>query len=337
MNEKVEMISRRNALWRIGGLTTAAMFCRAGVAAEAGAANPVVLENGRLRVVIDPENGARQMAFAVKHSGTWLNVSPDGRVPDASAKYCNWMMLPYSNRIENGKFRFEGREYQLKNGASHSIHGDARNRPWKIAARKSDLLKCTLRTADFPDFNWPWPMEIDAEFALEENVFAQRLVIRNRGSTTMPAGFGWHPYYLRSLTAADESVLLQANFRGVYPDTNGNCIPAGPPAPPTADFDFSKPFAIPRDRKYDHCMSGYDGKGTIEWPKSGVRLSYDCSKNVTHLVFYNPPDKPYFAVEPAANANNGVNLLDRGDPTNGVIPLAAGSELAAHFNIAATA
>ncbi len=333
MKAKKNLISRREAVC-LGGLATAAIALRSR-AEDAGGA--VVLENERLRVAVDPANGARLLAFAVKRDGRWLDVSPDGRAAGSTTKACSWMMIPYSNRIENGVFRFEGKEFQLKNGAAHAIHGDARNHPWKIAEQKSALLKCSLRSADFSDFNWPWPIDIGAEFSLEGNVFAQRLTIRNRGSTTMPAGFGWHPYYLRTLTQPDEPALLQMKFAGVYPDTNGNCIPSGPAAAPTADFDFSKPFAIPHDRKYDHCMSGYDGKGSIEWPRSGVKLEYDCSPNVTHLVFYNPPDKPFFAVEPAANANNGVNLLDRGDPTSGVIALPAGDELKANFSIKVTA
>lgn len=328
-------VSRREALRLV---TLAATGLALGARAQTGAVPPawakreeVAIENDLLRVVVSPSDGAGMLAFAVKRDGKWIDVSPNATGPNPPLRYCNWMMLPYSNRIENGAFRFEGKSYQLKNEKAHAIHGDARNHPWKVEAKRGDLLKLSQRSSDFADFNWPWPVEFDAEFALEGNVFAQRLAIRNRGATTMPAGFGWHPYYLRTLTQPGEEALVQMKCTGVYPDTNGNCIPAGPPEALAPDFDFSKPTVVPPDRKYDHCFSGYDGKGSIAWPKAGVKLDYDCSSNVTHLVFYNPPDKPWFAAEPAANANNGVNLLDRGDPTHGVIKLPAGAELTASF------
>lgn len=338
MNIPGRQISRRDAIRIASGAgfgIALGRFARAD-ATPASPTERITLENPKVRVAIDPENGCGLLSLAVKKDDRWLDLSPNDRMQPGQ-KQCSWLMAPYSNRIENGVFRFEGREYKLRNGASHAIHGDARTRPWKIESQRSDFLHCSLRTSDFTDFNWPWPMELRLEFALEENVFTQRLSMRNLGTSTMPAGFGWHPYYLRTITQPDEPVLMQMNCAGVYPDTNGNCIPSGPAAKPAPDFDFSKATAIPRDRKYDHCFSGYDGKGAIKWPKSGVKIQYDCSPNVTHLVFYSPPDKPWFAVEPAANANNGVNLLDRGDATNGVIPLPAGEELKARFAIQVSA
>jgi aldose 1-epimerase len=297
----------------------------------------VVLENDLIRVVVSPSDGAGMLAFAVKRDGEWIDVSPSDELSKPAVRCCSWMMVPYSNRIENGVFRFEGKEYRLRNGKGHAIHGDARNHPWKIETQSGTLLRLSQASLDHADFNWPWPLGLEAEFALEGNLFTQRLSIRNRGTTAMPAGFGWHPYYLRTLTPSGETAHLQMKCTGVYPDTDGNCIPSGPPAGLAPAFDFSQPKAVPSDRKYDHCFNGYDGKGTIAWPGSGVKLEYDCSPNVTHLVFYNPPDKPWFAVEPAANANNGVNLLDRGDPTHGVIRLPAAGEVKASFGIRVTA
>jgi hypothetical protein len=42
------------------------------------------------------------------------------------------------------------------------------------------------------------------------------------------------------------------------------------------------------------------------------------------------------AVEPAANANDGVNRLAAGEPESGVIPLPAGESLDASFTITAS-
>lgn len=328
-HRSTQLFSRRDAL-RTGAFATFGLLLLSR-GQRADARHAILLDNGKLRVAIAPDEGANLLALSVRQGGRWLDVAPNCLGEKPAMKSCSWMMLPYSNRIENGAFTFEGKSYQLKNPKGHAIHGDTMSRPWKVGRLEKNSLRCSLHSADFPDFNWPWSVEFTAEFALEEDALVQRISIRNRGTTTMPAGFGWHPYYLRTLTKTDEPVLLQMNCAGIYPDTNGNCIPAGPPVPPTPEFEFIKPRAIPTDRKFDHCFSGYDGKGTIAWPQSGVKVAYECSKNVTHLVFYSPPDKPWFALEPAANANNGVNLMAAGESTHGIIALPPDDELKASF------
>jgi aldose 1-epimerase len=148
----------------------------------------------------------------------------------------------------------------------------------------------------------------------------------------MPAGFGWHPYYSRRLTRQDETVQLQFAVVGVYPDANNNRIPSGPGQPPAEHQDFRSKRALAPDLFLDMCCYGYDGNGSITWPESGVKLTYRCSGECTHLVMYNPA-RPYFAVEPVTNANNGVNLLAEGDPTSGVRVLQRGETLAATFDV----
>ena len=76
----------------------------------------------------------------------------------------------------------------------------------------------------------------------------------------------------------------------------------------------------------------YDGDGSVTWPESGIRLSFDCSPECTHLVVYNPPF-PIFAMEPVTNANNGINLYAAGSPTSGVVVLEPGERLTAQFSL----
>ena len=304
-----------------------------GAAAADEAARPaeVELANEQLRVVVNPAKGAGIMACAVKRRGEWVDVMPDARKPATKMRFSSWLMLPYANRIRDGKFSFEGREYALENAKNHAIHGDGRNRAWKVLEQTPTSLKLGLNSTDFADFNWPWPIEAEYEFVLDGDRFIQRLHLVNKGETTMPAGFGWHPYYLRELTSPGEPALLQLNFSGIYPDDDHDGLPDGPAAAPPADLSYSTAKEIPRGRLIDACCRGYDGKGSIEWPESGVKLFYECSPNVTHVDYFNPDDRPVFALEPTANARDGVNLLARGDSGTGVIPLKAGEAIEASF------
>jgi aldose 1-epimerase len=147
----------------------------------------------------------------------------------------------------------------------------------------------------------------------------------------MPAGLGWHPFYNRALTRPDEPVYLQMAVQAVYPDAHGNRIPSGPPEPLSPAQDFSQARLLAPDAFLDTCFQGYDGRGHIAWPQSGIRLSFRCAPSCTHLVIYNPLAQPYFAVEPVTNANNGVNLAARTDMRSGIVRLQPGESLAADF------
>lgn len=293
---------------------------------------PIMLENETLRVDISPDQGTSIKAFHARKGDAWLPLMPDVRPEGSQLPAASFLMVPYSNRIENGTFTFGGQEFRLLHGERHSIHGDVRTRPWRVVDAAAEQLTCTFRSVDHENVNWPWPFEVEAGYRLEENAFSSCLTLWNRGSTAMPAGFGWHPFFSRALTREGEAVHLCFKVAGVYPDANDNRIPSGPVQPLTPEQDFSTEKPLDPDRFLDHCFQGYDGNGYIAWPESGVRLSFDCSPECQHLVIFNPPF-PIFAVEPVTNANNGFNLYAAGRPNSGVVCLQPGECLTAQFNL----
>lgn len=290
----------------------------------------VTLDNHQLRLVVDPAHGLNVYAFSAFHRGAWLPIMPDTRDGGVDLKESSFLMVPYSNRIENGLFTFGGRTHRLAHGEQHAIHGDVRMRPWAVEVESDHRIRCAFDSRQHQGVNWPWPFTAVAEYTLFDWTLIAQLTLTNQGDSPMPAGFGWHPYYSRSLTRADEPVQLQFNVQGVYPDANNNRIPSGPVQPPAPHQDFRTARPLPPDQFLDMCCYGYDGAGTIAWPESGITVRYRCSPECAHLVMYNPP-KPYFAVEPVTNANNGVNLLAQGDPTSGVRVLQPGESLSATF------
>lgn len=290
----------------------------------------MVLQNGDLRAAIDPAQGCGVMGFWTKRDNDWLALMPDAADAGLGLKAASFLMVPYSNRIENGRFVFDGKEHRLKNGENHAIHGDVRQRPWKIEEAGEKKLRCRFTPAEQPDLNWPWAFEALAEFFLEDGAFVSKLTLWNRDATPMPAGFGWHPYFMRRLKPDPEPVHLAFGVQSAYPDAHGTRIPSGPAQALAEHQDFSTEKELTPANFLDTCFYGYDGGGYIAWPQSGVRLHFDCSDACRHLILYNP-EQPYFAVEPVTNANNGVNLHAQGDPTSGVQVLAPGEKLEARF------
>jgi aldose 1-epimerase len=92
-------------------------------------------------------------------------------------------------------------------------------------------------------------------------------------------GFGFHPYFNRTLTAPDEPVELGIHLGGVYP----GLVPTTPavPIPPELDFSPMRPLG---DTMLNHCFAGWDGRATIRWPRSGVTLSLEAGEPLRHVI-----------------------------------------------------
>jgi aldose 1-epimerase len=291
---------------------------------------PLTLTSDALELTLDPDRGGGILALYARRQG--LPLMPDARLPGAELGAASFLMAPYSNRVADGRFTFDGRSFELANGANHSIHGDVRKRPWRVARADQGLVHLTFRSAEHRGFNWPWPVSLEMTMTVRGPVLSTEVTLRNEGGTPMPAGMGLHPYFSRYLTREGEPVVLQFSLAGVYPDAHGTRIPSGPPEPPGPLRDFSTARPLDPSCFFDFCAHGWTGVARIAWPESGLALRLDASDALRHLVVYNPP-RPWFAIEPVSNANDGFNLHARGEPTSGVRVLAPGETTSARTDL----
>ncbi|MFZ5480556.1 MAG: aldose 1-epimerase [Myxococcota bacterium] len=264
------------------------------------------LQNDRLLLHLAPDVGAGVLAFESLAHGPLM--APSGGELGASS----FLMVPYSNRVADGAFTFHGRRVRLDEPERHAIHGVVRKRPWEVVSATATAATLRYRHGGGA---WPWPFLAEVDYALDGASLVTRLRVRNLGDDRMPAGLGFHPYFVR------EDAVVGFRVAGIYPDAHGTRIPSGPASPPDPGRDFSTPRALDPDAFMDFCAHGWDGRATIAWPGRGIGL--DVRSDLGHLVFYNPP-APWFALEPVSNANDGFNLFARGDATSGVRVLAPG-------------
>src|SRR5215207_6991682 len=96
----------------------------------------ITLENEVWQVGILPETGASIAFGRVKQGSSWIDLmrpTPESDYNNSS-KTSSFIMLPWCNRIREGKLRFQGQEYQLKTTPDDGTarHGDVRNRQWQV-------------------------------------------------------------------------------------------------------------------------------------------------------------------------------------------------------------
>ena len=103
-----------------------------------------LLENDYWQIGILPETGASVAFGRVRQDGKWHDVlrPTDTADYDNPSKCASFVLIPWSNRIRDARFRFRGVEHQLKpsSGDGTASHGDTRRRIWQRAAQENLLI-----------------------------------------------------------------------------------------------------------------------------------------------------------------------------------------------------
>ncbi len=292
------------------------------------------IENDDLRLEVLPEAGASIANLAARVRGAWLPIlrptAEDAIAARNSSLFACFTLVPWSNRLADARFVFKGRTHQLKANTpeGYAIHGDVRKRPWRTITTEAERLVLAFDSCDFADVNYPFPFGVELSYALDGASLHTTLDLTSRGESPMPAGIGFHPYYRRTLLDEAEQVEIRARAPRAYAEL----VPTHPPVAIDASQDFARGRPL-GDQDFDTCFAGWDGRATITWPGSRVRAHVACDATLDHMILFAPPGKPFFALEPVSNANNGFNLAALGDPDAGMRILAPGETLRATFRL----
>jgi aldose 1-epimerase len=291
-----------------------------------------ILENNFWKLAVHPRLGASPVALEAMANGAWQAImrptNPALLGGNDSAGFSSYNLAPYSNRIKSNKFVFQGREYQMKpNWADEilTIHGDIRNRELAMT-RSEQALEFWYDSRNVSDSNYPFDYSFKTRYALEDDVFVSHLEVQNVGTEPMPAGLGYHPYFVSSFLGSSAAPKLQFQASSVYltdttriPDGGSHAIPA------ELDFSSSKPatgFFI------DNVYNDWDGVATFEWTGSGYALRIEGDPIYTHFVVFNGDPDGTVALEPVSHCTDGFNLMARGVQNTGVQILQPGEVLA---------
>jgi aldose 1-epimerase len=209
-------------------------------------------------------------------------------------------LVPYSNRIGNGRFEWDGREVALARNffpEPHSIHGVGFEVPWTVRARAADRL--VLGLVHRASAAWPWPFEAEQIISLADGVLTLVLRAVNLADRPVPLSFGHHPYFPR------EGASLQFNAQGVWLMSDD-----GLPSllvKPFDKFDYGAMMPVSRG-DIDHCFTGWDGAATIGWNHQPRALQISASAELSTAVVCIRSHLDGFCFEPVPH---GIDALNR--------------------------
>lgn len=302
----------------------------------------VTLENDHWQVGLLPTAGG-SVAFArVNLGGAWVDVlrpTPEADL-DKPAASASFALVPWSNRVAQGRFTWAGRDYQLRVnfGDGTAIHGTGLEFPWKVVEATPTSAALEFVSRDVYGVNFPWSFTARFDYVLDGERFEWRMAVTNDAHETFPAGLGHHPYFVRQLTDASGEALgggaeLQLNCSTSYPAER--CLPTGAPVEVEGRLDFR--HLRPLGTEFvDDCFTGRTSTtlATVDYP-GALTIDVEAGALLEHAVVYLPQGESFWALEPVSNCNDGFNREAAGADGTGVFLVQPGETRSSSFTLVA--
>lgn len=289
--------------------------------------NVVALADGMARCEVVPEAGGAIAAFwweLGRERIDWLRAASPAAVAAGGADgMACFPLLPWGNRIREGRFLFCGREVQPGTSDPHGLHGHGWRRGWSVVERSAAHL--TMEYRHEPD-GWPWAYVARQRVAVEDGSLALTLEITNLSDGLMPAGLGFHPYFPMA-----PGLALEAALKGVWLSDEHKLPREHVALPPEWDFTAGRPVAA---LTLDHVFSGWNGRAVLRWPGRRCRLALEAGWPIlSFLAVFVPDARDYLCVEPMSHCADAINIAREGGADTGLRVLAPGACRSASLRI----
>jgi aldose 1-epimerase len=249
----------------------------------------IALEREGVACTLDPELGGSLLSLSVNGKDLLRPSCPETR--DVLEVAC-FPLVPFANRVEDGRITFRGREIILPPDVAaqpHAHHGHGWRRAWRLLEKTDAFAKLEYRhVAD----EWPWPYVAIQRIALIDGGAEIELSVTNGSNEDMPAGLGLHPYFVRG----EADTIFVGATRMVMNDRNG--IPRGEEAITPGEK------ALESIEGMDNLL--LDNSGQMRLRSAGVLCSLKASGAVGFHV-YIPKGENYFCVEPVSHRPNAFS------------------------------
>ncbi|RKY52597.1 MAG: hypothetical protein DRP89_07440 [Candidatus Neomarinimicrobiota bacterium] len=223
-------------------------------------------------------------------------------------------LIPFPNRIEDGKYSFNGKDYQLpinKPDENHAIHGFVWNKKLTLQKKESRDKYASVQFKYIYDRTLPgYPFKTRLRityYLITEKGFKCTTEIKNIDSCKIPIADGWHPYFKTSGKVDELMLKIPAKYKT---DVDLRMIPTGE----RSLFNEYVQLAKIGDTEFDtgFPITQNDGSVTTEIydPKIDLKIKIwqDTGKGkYNYLQIYIPPSRKSIAIEPMTCKINGFN------------------------------
>jgi aldose 1-epimerase len=165
-------------------------------------------------------------------------------------------LIPWPNRLRDGRYRWKGAELQLdlsEPARQNAMHGLVRWRNWEVRAREA--ARVVLGHVLYGEPGYPFILALELEYVLEPRGLTVTTSALNIGPETCPYGAGMHPYFSLGAATIDEAILNVPAAHRLLADERG--IPVGEEPVEGGPLDYRTPREI-GGAQLDFCFAGLD-------------------------------------------------------------------------------
>jgi len=242
------------------------------------------------------------------------------------------LLAPWPNRIEDGRYEFDGRHHQLpltEPEHGNAIHGLVRWSSWDVAEREPDRV--VMRHVVHPQPGYPFTLVLGVEYALSGDGLAVRTTATNVGADSCPYGSGAHPYLTLGTATVDPLVLRSPGGRVLLRDERD--LPRGSEPVEGTEFEFRVGRTIGGtvlDNAFTDLERDQDGRAraTLEDPATARKVTLWVDEHYPYIMLFTGDPLPdvnrrALAVEPmtcppnAFRTGDSLIRLDPGESASG--------------------
>ncbi|QDZ42353.1 aldose 1-epimerase family protein [Corynebacterium sp. sy039] len=213
---------------------------------------------------------------------------PDSMTPPMASGV---VLAPWPNRIEDGRYQFQGKSYQLpitEPERANAIHGLVLDRIWQVIQAHPHSVELGISCG--PELGFPWQIDIRARYVLDGHGLHADFIARTPYRAA-PYAFGLHTY----LCAQDidpAQCVLQVSVDKQLALSDQRKLPQGIVKATRRAADLAAGIAL-RGQFFDDCFywSGSGGvRAQLEHNGCGVEML--CSPNLRWQQIFTPHDFP---------------------------------------------
>jgi aldose 1-epimerase len=273
------------------------------------------LAAGDLRLALAPAVGGSIAAFSrVWREGGhervlhWLRpASDEGLAQRHPLAMASFPLVPFCNRIRNGRASFEGREIRFPpnhpaEDSPHPLHGIGWQRPWEVVSAREDEAVLALRVEAGPA--WPWAFSARQVVRLDQRRLQVQIELRNEDTAAMPAGIGHHPYFPHT-----PGTRLQTDTRAMW-EGDDEVMPTGLVDGPVVRQ--LREGALLSQLHTDNNFTGWSRTARIDWPADDQgparHLVLQAEPPLDRFVLYCQRGYEFFCAEPVSQCTDWLNL-----------------------------
>ena len=281
-----------------------------------------------------PSVGANLVRLAHTRLGVEVLRTPSEREHDEFLRRPHVYGVPIlfpPNRIADGRFRFDGREYRFpitRPEENNYHHGILKSQPFAVSKAVETPDEVLIETrcysnaasdAIYRDF--PHAFKCKITYRLTAEGLEQEVVFFNRSETRMPLGVGFHtPLTIPFAGGIDADYVMRLAV-GEEVELDGRNLPTGRRLPLSEQFSKLRREGLqvtgcgPIEAGFTLREIDVDGKpfrgALVEHLRTGVRTCYEVDEQTTYWTLWNNGGQvPYCCPEPQTWTTNAPNAAD---------------------------